>query len=81
MRSVTGFVQAEAPHIRQSALCASCHTLITESIGPNGQVIGSFPEQMNYQNGSTAPSRGGEELSVVSYAGCAGPRARGVSAG
>jgi len=49
MRSVTGFVQSEAPHIRQSELCASCHTLITEAYGPNGDVIGSLPEQMNYQ--------------------------------
>ena len=32
MRSVTGFVQAEAPHIQQSELCASCHTLITEGV-------------------------------------------------
>jgi hypothetical protein len=49
MRSVTGFVQAEAPHIKQSELCASCHTLITEAFGANGEVIGSLPEQMNYQ--------------------------------
>jgi len=49
MRSVSGFVQAEAPHIRQSELCASCHTLITNAFGPNGEVIGSLPEQMNYQ--------------------------------
>jgi hypothetical protein len=49
MRSVTGFVQAEAPHIKQSELCASCHTLITKAYGPNGEVIGSLPEQMNYQ--------------------------------
>lgn len=49
MRSATGFVQAEAPHIRQSELCASCHTLITRARGPRGNVIGSFPEQMNYQ--------------------------------
>ena len=49
MRSVTGFVQAEATHIRQSELCASCHTLITEAFGVNGEVIGSLPEQMNYQ--------------------------------
>jgi hypothetical protein len=49
MRSVTGFVQEEAPHIRESTLCASCHTLITEAFGPNGEVIGSLPEQMNYQ--------------------------------
>ena len=46
---MTGFVQAEAPHIKQSELCASCHTLITEAFGPNGEVVGSLPEQMNYQ--------------------------------
>jgi hypothetical protein len=49
MRSVTGYEQVEAPHIRQSELCASCHTLITEAYGPDGTVVGSLPEQMNYQ--------------------------------
>ena len=49
MRSVTGFVQAEGTHIQQSELCASCHTLITQAFGPSGEVIGSLPEQMNYQ--------------------------------
>ena len=49
MRSVTDFVQAEGPHIAQSELCASCHTLITQALGPNGEAIGSLPEQMNYQ--------------------------------
>ena len=49
MRSVSGFAQEEAPHIKQSELCATCHTLITTALGPNGQVVGSLPEQMNYQ--------------------------------
>ena len=49
MHSVTGFAQEEAPHVKQSELCATCHTLITQAFGPNGQVIGSLPEQMNYQ--------------------------------
>jgi hypothetical protein len=49
MRSVTGFVQAEAPHMKQSELCASCHTLITEAYGPDGEVVGALPEQMNFQ--------------------------------
>jgi hypothetical protein len=49
MRSVTGFAQEEAPHIRQSEVCATCHTLITTAFGPNGEVVGSLPEQMNYQ--------------------------------
>ena len=49
MRSATGFAQEEAPHIKQSELCATCHTLITPAFGPNGDVVGSLPEQMNYQ--------------------------------
>jgi hypothetical protein len=49
MRSVTGYVQAEAPHIRESSFCASCHTLITEAFGPSGEIVGRLPEQMNYQ--------------------------------
>ena len=49
MHSVTGFAQEESPHVKQSELCATCHTLITKAFGPNGQVIGSLPEQMNYQ--------------------------------
>jgi hypothetical protein len=49
MRSATGFVQAESLHIKQSEVCATCHTLITEAYGPAGEVVGSLPEQMNYQ--------------------------------
>jgi hypothetical protein len=49
MRSVTGFQQAKADHIQDSALCATCHTLYTQALGANGEVIGSLPEQMNFQ--------------------------------
>jgi hypothetical protein len=49
MRSVTGYEQVQAPHIRESELCASCHTLITTALGPAGEVVGTLPEQMNYQ--------------------------------
>jgi hypothetical protein len=49
MRSATGFEQVEAAHVRQSEFCATCHTLITEAIDRDGRVIGSLPEQMNYQ--------------------------------
>jgi hypothetical protein len=48
MRSVTGVGPAEAPHIRQSELCATCHTLITHAFGPDGQVVGRLPEQVPY---------------------------------
>src|SRR6185295_16487895 len=39
----------EGEHIRQSELCATCHTLITTALGANGQKIGELPEQMPYQ--------------------------------
>ncbi len=44
-----GYQPTEGEHIRQSELCATCHTLITKALGPNGQVIGQLPEQMPYQ--------------------------------
>ncbi|HVZ16850.1 MAG TPA: hypothetical protein VG897_07025 [Terriglobales bacterium] len=50
MRSSTGgFVPTEAAHIRDSALCGSCHTLTTAALGPAGKQIGSLPEQRPYQ--------------------------------
>jgi len=49
MHSATGFEQEQAAHVSESELCATCHTLITEAIGRDGNVIGSLPEQMNYQ--------------------------------
>src|SRR5712691_10417677 len=44
-----GYKPTEGEHIRQSELCATCHTLITTALGPNGQKIGELPEQMPYQ--------------------------------
>jgi len=50
MRTSTGgYKPTEGEHIRQSELCATCHTLITKALGPGGQVIGQLPEQMPYQ--------------------------------
>jgi hypothetical protein len=46
--STAGFVPTEAGHIRDSALCGSCHTLYTKALGPGGKDIGTFPEQMPY---------------------------------
>ena len=48
MRSATGFQPAEGDHMRQSELCATCHTLYTQALGPDGEVVGSLPEQMPY---------------------------------
>jgi len=49
MRSATGVQPTEATHVEQSEMCATCHTLITEAFGPGGEVIGSLPEQVPYQ--------------------------------
>lgn len=46
--STGGFVPTEAAHIRDSALCGSCHTLITTARGEGGKEIGALPEQMPY---------------------------------
>ena len=48
MQSTTDFQPTEATHIRQSELCATCHTLITKAFGPKGEVIGELPEQVMF---------------------------------
>ena len=48
MRSATGFEPSAAEHVRQSELCATCHTLYTQAVGPDGKTIGSLPEQVPY---------------------------------
>ena len=48
MHSATEFRPAESAHVRQSELCATCHTLFTKALGPRGAVIGELPEQMPY---------------------------------
>ncbi|MDO8834166.1 MAG: hypothetical protein Q7V01_01145 [Vicinamibacterales bacterium] len=48
MRSSTGFEPAKATHLAESDMCGSCHTLFTTSLGPNGEALGEFPEQMPY---------------------------------
>lgn len=47
--SSQGFLPQSGPHIRDAELCATCHTLITDAIGPNGKVVGKLPEQMPYE--------------------------------
>lgn len=49
MHSVTGFQQTEGAHIRQSEMCATCHTLYTTARGPDGAALGRFPEQVPFQ--------------------------------
>ncbi|MCM3878932.1 MAG: cytochrome c family protein [Vicinamibacterales bacterium] len=48
MRSTNDFQPTEAAHVKQSELCATCHTLITKALGPKGEVIGELPEQVMF---------------------------------
>jgi hypothetical protein len=47
--STGGFRPTDAAHIRDAALCATCHTLYTKTIATGGKVLGTFPEQVPYQ--------------------------------
>jgi hypothetical protein len=46
--STGGFEPTFAQHIRDSALCGSCHQLYTTARGEGGKDIGYLPEQMPY---------------------------------
>lgn len=48
MRSASDFVPTEGLHVQSSELCATCHTLYTHALGPEGEVIGELPEQVPY---------------------------------
>jgi hypothetical protein len=46
--STGGFRPTQATHIRDSALCGTCHTLYTGALAAGGKEVGKFPEQMPY---------------------------------
>jgi len=46
--STGGFRPTDELHIRESKLCATCHTLITVARGTGGKKIGELNEQMPY---------------------------------
>jgi hypothetical protein len=46
--STGGFLPSSAEHIRDSALCGSCHQLYTTARDGRGKVVGTLPEQMPY---------------------------------
>jgi len=48
MSSAIGAQPTQGTHVQRSELCATCHTLYTHSLGPNGEVLGQFPEQVPY---------------------------------
>lgn len=58
MRSAAGFVPTESAHVQSSELCATCHTLFTNALGANAQVVGRLPEQMPYLEWQHSAYRG-----------------------
>lgn len=49
MHSSSTFQPTRGDHIRQSELCATCHTLLTDAFDENGKPAGTLPEQMPFQ--------------------------------
>jgi hypothetical protein len=58
MRSATDLTPTEAKHLGESELCATCHTLYTHSLGPNGETIATLPEQVPYLEWQASAYRG-----------------------
>lgn len=49
MQTFVSYTPTEAPHPLQSSLCATCHTVITKALDPNGKPVGpDFVEQGAY---------------------------------
>lgn len=48
MHSATGFKPVQSDHLKQSEFCATCHTLYTDALSPDGEVIGELPEQVPF---------------------------------
>ena len=46
--STATYLPTQAAHIREAALCGSCHTLYTTALGAHGEKIGRLPEQMPF---------------------------------
>lgn len=70
----TAYLPVKADHLRESALCASCHTLFTTSVGPDGAPTGGvLPEQtafLEWQNSIFDDTRATPTASAASCQGC-----------
>jgi hypothetical protein len=49
LSSTERYRPTQSAHTRESELCATCHTLLTQALGPDGKAIGGLPEQVPYQ--------------------------------
>lgn len=48
MRQSSGFTPTHSAHVRDSGLCATCHTLYTPTVDATGAIVGQLPEQTPY---------------------------------
>ena len=64
-----GYRPTQADHIRQSELCATCHTLITKRSGPAARSIGGLPGAGAVSGVAAQRLQGHAELPVVPHAG------------
>ena len=48
MQEASGYLPVKGPHTLRSELCATCHTLYTPYVDEQGEVAGTFPEQVPY---------------------------------
>ncbi len=48
MPFVVNYYVQQGPHLDQSELCATCHTLFTPYLDNQGNIVGDFPEQTAY---------------------------------
>jgi hypothetical protein len=58
MRSATGLTPTESRHVRQSELCATCHTLFTQPLDAQGRPAGRLPEQVPFLEWQHSAYRG-----------------------
>ena len=47
--STSTYRPTQGHHMSDPGLCGSCHTLYTDALGPHGEKIARFPEQVPYQ--------------------------------
>jgi hypothetical protein len=58
MSSSSGFLPEKGDHIRESELCATCHTLFTHAFNDKGEVVGELAEQVPYLEWKHSAYRG-----------------------
>lgn len=72
MQTASGYIPQMRKHVREAALCATCHTLYTPYTDADGEIVGEFPEQTPYLEWLSSDYR-----AAVSCQGCHMPKAQG----